>query len=218
MQFVRASDPSMGKEVLISLLSDTLKTNKVLYLISGGSNLDIEVDILDGIDAEVTKNLSLLFVDERYGPSNHPDSNYTQLINKGFNVKDATLVNILSDNSSPQDTLEIYKYFYNLYKDESDVIIAQLGIGKDGHIAGVLPASPGVNSSAIATYYESDPYKRITLTLEALKDIDKAFVFCFGEDKREALLNLVDGPLDKNSMPSVILRELADVIVYNDQV
>ena len=218
MQFVRASDPSMGQSVLISLLSDTLKTSKVLYLMSGGSNIDIEIEVLNGIDAELTANLSIFLCDERYGNSNHPDSNYTQLINKGFNVKDATFVNILSDNSSPIDTLQLYIDIYKQYRDQADVIIGQFGIGKDGHIAGVLPNSPAVNSTAIAEYYDYSPFNRITLTLETLKDVDKAFVFCYGEDKKDALINLNDGSQDKNSMPSIILRELADVIVYNDQV
>src|SRR5665213_954546 len=115
MQFVRADDPKMGQEVLISLLSDTLKTNKVLYLITGGSNADIEIEVLNGVTSEVTGNLFILLADERYGPSNHQDSNYTQLINKGFNVKDATFVNLLSDNQSPEETLQLYTDIYKYY-------------------------------------------------------------------------------------------------------
>lgn len=218
MQFVRADDPKMGQDVLISLLSDTLKTSKVLYLITGGSNADIEIEILNGVNSEVTENLFILLADERYGPSNHQDSNYTQLINKGFNVKNATFVNLLSDNLGPEETLQLYTDIYKYYKGEADVVIAQLGIGSDGHIAGVLPNSPGVNSSEIATYYESTPYQRLTLSLETLKDIDKAFVFCFGEDKKDALTKLEEGSLDKNTLPSIILKDLADVIVYNDQI
>jgi 6-phosphogluconolactonase/glucosamine-6-phosphate isomerase/deaminase len=208
----------MGKDVLIRLLSDTLKTSKVLYIVSGGSNIEIEIDILDGIDAEVTENLRIILSDERYGPSDHPESNYNQLINNGFNVKDATFVNLLGDNLSSEKTLEQYKDLYKDYKQQVDVVFGQLGIGSDGHIAGVLPASPGVSSKDVAVYYESDPYKRLTLTLETLKDIDKTIVFCFGENKKDALTKLSDGITDKDLLPSAILEELADVIVYNDQV
>lgn len=218
MQFVKASDPGMGQDLLISLLSDTLKTSKVLYLMSGGSNMDIEVAVMDGVDSEVTGNLTILLSDERYGPADHPDSNYTQLINKGLNVKNANFVNILGDNLGPKESLQLYKDIYRLYKEDADVVIAQFGIGSDGHIAGVLPDSPGVDSKELAVYYESDPFKRMTLTLHTLKDVDKAIVFCFGDNKKEALTKLSEGNTDTHALPSAILEELADVIVYNDQI
>lgn len=218
MQFINSSDPKMGQDVLISLINDSLKNSKVLYLLSGGSNIDIEVAVLDGIDSELSNNLTLMLADERYGPSNHQESNYTKLINKGLNVKNSAFINILSDDLSPEETTDLFSQIYSQYKEDADIIVAQLGIGNDGHIAGVLPDTEGVNSQAIAVYYETETLKRITLTLNTLKDIDKAIVFCFGDNKRDALRRLRDGEEDTNQLPSVILKELADVIVYNDQI
>jgi len=104
------------------------------------------------------------------------------------------------------------------FAQPGSLIIAQLGMGSDGHVAGILPHSPAAKPNEhVVVAYESDPYRRITLTFTALRQIDTAYLFAFGAEKLPAVTNLAMHELPLEEQPAQILRELSDVYVYNDQ-
>jgi 6-phosphogluconolactonase/glucosamine-6-phosphate isomerase/deaminase len=219
MKLIRSVNVSAGQEDLLSCLRENLSKGRVLYLLAGGSNIEIEIAILNSLDTKLTSNLKMLLADERYGPKGHKDSNYLKLMESGLDVKQADFPDILDANLGPEETANRFLLSYEDFKNEADLIVGQLGIGDDGHIAGVLPNTPGVKSDQTVVYYESSPYKRITLSLKALReDIDKTYIFCFGANKKPALTRLTSGEETLESLPCLILKEMADVTVYNDQV
>lgn len=185
---------------------------------SGGSNIEVEVSVLNRIDKQLTNNLSLMLADERYGQDGHDGSNYQKLKTLGLDPKNARFIDILENSPSADESLKIYQEEYGSLKEKANTIIGQLGIGVDGHIAGALPKSIGVDSDKTAIYYKAFDFPRITLTLKSLKDFDHTFVFCHGEDKREALEHLKNADISLKLSPSLILREMPDVKVYNDQI
>ncbi len=216
MQFIKHDNPKIGQDDLSRLINNSLIRSKVLWLISGGSNIPIEVNILNNINQRLINNLYILLVDERYGLEGHQNSNYQQLLAAGFKINKINFPNILEDSLPPLETLDRYLNIYNQFKEICDITIGQFGLGNDGHIAGVLPNSPAVYSNEQAIFYESEPYKRLTLTLDSIKNINQAYVFCFGKDKEHALKRLYQGTDPLEILPSIVLRKIPRVKVYND--
>ena len=217
IQFVKSNDSTNGEDELVDLLNSALQVGKVLWLLSGGSNIEIESRVSLRLEGGLTKDLAILLSDERYGPIGHSDSNYLQLTNAGFDPKQAYFPPVLNDQLDPESTLDSYQTIFSKLSQGAQVI-GQFGIGDDGHIAGILPDSPATTSKQLASYYETPTFKRVTLTFEGLKAVNIARVFCFGDSKRSALEQLKSGSGQLNLQPALILSQLEDVKVYNDQI
>lgn len=218
MRFIKSGNPDSGQDYLINKLNDLLKSQTVLWLISGGSNIPIEINILNSLNDNLTKKLNILLVDERYGPSGHKDSNYHQLASSGLNTKQAKFPDLLANDLSDIETLNLFKDTFLEFKRLSDFTVLQAGIGDDGHIAGILPFSPAINSVQPVCYYKAGGFNRLTLSLEAIKSSDLAVAFSFGQNKLRALKRLHRAHEPYESLPSLVLTEITESRVYNDQI
>ena len=220
MRFIHASGWEDGVADLTEQLVHELADEKrILWLVSGGSNIPASVEVMDSILPSLSAQLSIMPVDERFGPEGHADSNWASLFKAGFNAKRATLLPVLQKNKTFQQSVQHYKQLVKQAFATHDVIVAQLGIGPDGHIAGILPNSPASRETAeLVCGYQSEPYKRLTLTFPALMHITDAFVFAFGENKEQAIVNLRDKQLALTEQPAQILKDLDKVCIYNDHI
>jgi len=219
MQFIKTTDPELGSDSLYQRLTEHLeKGEKVLWLVSGGSNIQLSTAIMQRLSPSLTVNLSILLADERFGPAGHADSNATQLLQAGFSHKQATVLPVLVGVPSLSDSQTRYETTARQALSVADYVIGQFGIGADGHIAGILPNSPAVDSPDFVAAYQSDPYLRLTLTARALKRLSVAFVFAYGANKYEALERLRDSTVAYAEQPAQILKELAEAYIYNDQI
>jgi 6-phosphogluconolactonase/glucosamine-6-phosphate isomerase/deaminase len=218
MQFISSSDWNEGITALTRRIDKELANGKkVLWLVSGGSNIRASVEIMSRIAADLTSNLTVGLIDERYGPAGHDDSNWHQLEQAGFEPKHAAIQPVLIDLDAAQTALQ-YEQHIKQAVAESAIVIAQIGMGADGHVAGILPGSAAADEqTAWVKCYESSPHTRITLTFEALKEIDAAYVFAFGESKQLALSQLKNEDIPLTEQPAQILKQLPEVYVYTDQ-
>lgn len=207
-----------GGAPLLDRLTEELEDGKkVLWLVPGGSNIPLTVSVMGSIPDDLTNQLTIYLTDERYGEIDHPDSNSRQLREAGFDPKKARVVYVLARGLSLEETAEQYALSIAAAFEAADIVIAQMGMGPDGHICGILPGSPAVDSDKLIVGYPTETFTRITLTPEALKQyVDVAYVFAFGEGKKEALANLLTNkPLDEQ--PAQVLKSLPESYVYNDQ-
>jgi 6-phosphogluconolactonase/glucosamine-6-phosphate isomerase/deaminase len=172
--------------------------------------------VMDELPDHLTKQLTIIPIDERYGRTGHPNSNVQQLYDAGFKPKQATFFAPLN-NSSLEKTVKRYEQAVQAAYSKADLVIAQIGLGTDGHIAGILPESPALYEDTLVTAYEGPDYTRMTLTLAALRRISQAYLFVYGRDKRAALDRLCDGDIRISFQPAQVLRELKEVYIYNDQ-
>lgn len=219
MHFILTADWEEGITDLTQRLDRELSEGKrVLWLVSGGSNISASVQTMSNLQSELTANLSITLGDERYGEVGHADSNWAQLLQAGFDPAKATIYPVLQEDLSFEATVDRFNKLVNQAFAENDIVIAQLGIGADGHIAGILPESEAaLEDTALVKGYDGGNYKRVTLTFPALLKIQASYTFAYGEAKRQALTNLKEGRLDITAQPSQILRELPEAYVYNDQ-
>lgn len=219
MNFLRTSDWQAGIEHLTQKLHTLLVDNKVLWLIPGGSNISASVAIMDRLDDSLTSNLTTLLTDERYGLFGHPNSNATQLLTAGFKNKLSTNITVLTPaNLSLEETAKSYNQkAINAFKS-NDIVIGQFGIGTDGHIAGILPHSPATTSTNFVEGYNANEFIRLTLTFEALRQINIAYAFVFGDNKQIALDRLHDEEISTSDQPAQILKKIPEVYIFSDQI
>lgn len=202
-------------------LTDSLRKGKVLWLICGGSNIPLSAQAMDIVRAAVSAqelgNLTIGMTDERYGPLGHPDSNWKQLENIGFNPEGVTTIPILTGKSL-HETVEDYGRKLEVALRGDPRIIGQFGIGMDGHIAGMLPHSPAISNTGLVDGYEAKPFTRITITQPVFEKISTAYVFVFGGSKQAVLKRLMNENLPIEEMPCQILKQLPEAYFYTDQI
>ena len=189
---------------------------RVLWLVSGGSNIPLTVQVMNELPAKLTSQLTIIPIDERYGPVGHKDSNVQQLYDAGFEPKQATFVAPLANVSLDQTVIRYTQALENALNN-TDLVVAQIGMGTDGHIAGILPNSPALKAETLVTAYQGPDFMRLTMTLPSLRRINQAYLFAYGRPKRAALDRLCDGDYPIDDQPAQVLRDLREVYVYNDQ-
>jgi 6-phosphogluconolactonase/glucosamine-6-phosphate isomerase/deaminase len=219
MRFIRTAGWDEGVAAFAERLKTELESGKkVLWLTSGGSNIRASVQIMNQLPAELTAKLTVMPSDERYGEPGHANSNWAQLLNEGFGAKQAKLLPVLKPGQSFESARQDYEAMVEQAFGDCDFSIAQLGIGEDGHILGILPDSPAVEASGLVSAYEGGGYQRLTMTFQAFGRTDIVYAFAFGEGKLNALTNLKDQALPLSEQPAQFLKQMAEAYVYNDQV
>lgn len=218
MQLHKTTDATKGSTLLLNTIVKQLELGKsVLWLLPGGSNIPISVAVMNDIPAEFTERLTLALTDERYGNEGHSDSNWVQLREAGFDNKNATCISVLSNDTSLKEATYDYDEAMQKLLADNEAIIGQFGMGSDGHIAGILPHSPAVTTDSYVTAYETEIFTRITMSFKAITACDTAFLFAFGDDKRQALTNLLR-QFDLAEQPAQVLKQIPTSHVYNDQI
>jgi 6-phosphogluconolactonase/glucosamine-6-phosphate isomerase/deaminase len=222
INYIKASTPDVGIEEQSKKIAFLLTEQKrVLWLICGGSNLPIAVEVMNLVRQNVSlfdlEKLTIMQTDERYGPVGHTDSNWQQLLDLNFNMTGLKVHPILRNHSLVK-TVEEFSEEINTNFAKADVILAQFGMGADGHIAGILPHSLGVSSNTPACGYEGEPFVRISLSFSSLEKIHIAFAYVFGESKKRAVDDLVSKDLTLDDEPAQILKKIPEVHFYSDLV
>jgi 6-phosphogluconolactonase/glucosamine-6-phosphate isomerase/deaminase len=219
----QSKDSTQGAQELSErILSYLDQDKKVLWLVCGGSNVPISVEVLNILKSEldkdgkrhILKQLTVTLTDERYGSINHPDSNWRQLKEKGFDFDAVTVVPVLFGKSL-DETTKLFGVNLRDAWNNNDVRVGQFGIGEDGHIAGVLPRTIGVSSPGTVVSYDAGKYKRMTITLKTIAKLDCVYVFAYGESKKKALKSLHED-ITEEAQPAQVLKKVKEVVVYSD--
>jgi 6-phosphogluconolactonase/glucosamine-6-phosphate isomerase/deaminase len=194
---------------------------KILLLLSGGSNLKI----LDQIPKELldNKNITIYVLDERF--SSDPGlNNSLQIKEKGINI------NLTVPN--PEESLEVFASRFNdelrLWLDQNPVgeIISTLGMGPDGHMAGISPMPEDstrfeetFNQDKLAIGYVGNlsPAERVTVLPSFLARINLFITLITGEPKRAAFESFVNRNTKPNIHPIQLLHQfLGKTIIFTD--
>jgi 6-phosphogluconolactonase/glucosamine-6-phosphate isomerase/deaminase len=209
--------------VLTSYVHDS-----VLLLVSGGSAFEL----LDFIDLHsISDRVTLGVLDERFSIDPHIN-NFSQLRDTSF-FKRALEQKVCILDSSVRNSETHQEFVCRIEEmihtwcanNPKGHIIATMGMGADGHTAGLFPYI--YNNSEIDdnrfVYGHTLPIdvnqytERVTVTYSFLKTyVDHAFVYVSGDSKKEALKSLVapDGSIEQT--PCRVMREMKDVSLYTD--
>lgn len=193
IKILLVKDRIEGFDVAKKVLYKNVDDRTALFL-SGGStpkflyqNLAKEKKLIAGTAA---------LVDERYFQNSELKfTNEDMIRNTGLisylDSNDISFCGIL-ENKSLKETASGYdKVVQNLF-EKFPKIVAILGIGKDGHTAGLSPRNEKlkIKNEKFAEYFEDFPgelKERISLTFHAIYKMDMILVLVFGKEKKKAL-------------------------------
>lgn len=220
MQFLREDQGAATRAIAKRVCDELFAGKRVLWLTSGGSNIAVEVAIMQLLrthcDSKL-EGLAIMPMDERYGHPDHADSNVAALRAAGFDAGAATLVDVLMHDVPLDQTVSFYNDVAATALANASVIIGQFGLGADAHVAGILPGSPAAEADeATVAGYEWSDYTRMTLTPAALRQVQVGYVVAHGASKKVALNRLQKNKEDLPELPAKLLYEIPEVYVYND--
>jgi 6-phosphogluconolactonase/glucosamine-6-phosphate isomerase/deaminase len=220
MQFLRENQGAATQAIAARICDELFAGKRVLWLVSGGSNVNVEVTVMRMLRAHCVDRLSglaILPMDERYGVPGHADSNTQALRVAGFDPGEATWVDVLMHNVPFDQTIDFYNEVTLTATANAGVIIGQFGLGADAHTAGILPGSlAAVDDVATVAGYEWSDYTRLTLTPHALKKSTVGYVLAYGENKKQALERLRKNDEELAKLPAKLLYDIPEVYVYNE--
>lgn len=226
MKFYKVGSLDKLPQIIAKKLTEKLGLGqKVFWIVTGGSAIKIEAEASRLLKDQNLGNLSVILSDERYAEQGHKDSNWQQLVDAGFELPGANLLPVLTNQDRPITTEEFANNLENGF-NQSDYSIGIFGIGPDGHTAGILPGSPGIDSPDMAVSYADDEatpsviegiYRgkdRITMTAAAIARLDEIIVLAFG--KKPILFDKLEQAADIETMPAQALKQVNKLTVYND--
>jgi 6-phosphogluconolactonase/glucosamine-6-phosphate isomerase/deaminase len=188
---------------------------RVLWFITGGSSIKVQSKVASKIKTDTKGKLIITMTDERFGAPNHPDSNWFQLKELGFEIKNATILPFLIGKDMTITTKELREIIKKEI-NKADYKIGNFGIGIDGHTAGILPRSDAVYSSELVCAYDTPQFDRVTVTPKVIALLDEAIVFAIGESKWPILEKLEkEFPLEED--PSQILKKVPLLTIFTDK-
>jgi 6-phosphogluconolactonase/glucosamine-6-phosphate isomerase/deaminase len=186
---------------------------RVLWLLSGGSGAAIAVATSQRLVGVDLRNLSITMTDERYGPVDHADENWQQIINAGFVVPGATLYRPLI-GQSVADTVRCWDTWLTATLADADFSIGVFGIGSDGHTAGIKPHSSATTASGTIAAFSGDDFERLTITFPVIQRLDEIVIQASGDDKAVIINKLVTGHSALGDMPAQILTTAPASTLY----
>ncbi len=191
---------------------------KVLWLLSGGSNIPIEMDVLARLKHATHHNLTISMIDERFVPIDSPNSNWHALLDAGLSGEKARLEPpIINWELSLHDAATDWAERLQKVLGEVDAVVGQFGIGADGHTAGILPHTKGVHEDErLVVGYKGTDFERLTTTPVLFERLDLATVVAMGEAKRP-VLERMQSDVSAEDQPAQLLRAAKELIVYTDQ-
>jgi 6-phosphogluconolactonase len=153
----------------------------------------------------------LFWGDERYVPTNDPNSNYRMARESLFDHVPILAENVhrmptefIQPETAAQNYEKTLRDFWPASLPRFDLI--QLGMGPDGHILSLFPNSPLLQEEqrlvAVVRNSPKPPPTRLTLTLPVINHAAQIHFFVTGAEKVEALRSTIQGPRDWQKFPA----------------
>ena len=191
---------------------------KVLWLLSGGSNVSVEAAVYKFLEHATPEKLTISLTDERFVPMDSPNNTWHALLDAGLNGQKARLEPPVVDwNLSLEKAAQDWEGRLKAAMDSADVVVGEFGVGADGHTAGILPHTPGVRENeALVLGYKGSDFERLTTTPAVFRKVDLAVVVAIGKAKK-AVLKRMPTDISAEEQPAQLLLGAKELIVYTDQ-
>ena len=233
MDIHRLSDVEEVEEAAakkVAALLARYERQDVLLLSSGGSAMNI----LDSIDVSDARQMTIGVLDERYS-TDLAGNNFLQLQQTHF-YSTAVQQGVSVLESVPHTGEELQAFGHRIERQlrnwrlahKNGMIIATVGMGADGHIAGIFPypdvpemfqesfrAERWVHAySAVGKHTYED---RVTVTIPfLLQHVTHAIAVIHGKEKEEALVRALQEKGTVAETPARILQTMKDVTLFTD--
>lgn len=219
----------------ISAILEKQQDKDVLLMLSGGSAMAVYNSIKP---QWLSDHVTITMTDDRF--SHEMDINNSHLLqatdfyNESINADAYFISTEVWNEQSPEELADRFEYGLKQWRTEfpRGVVVAVLGMGEDGHTAGIIPGTSkiGGQQASFTNLFENpgkwvvgystlnnEYHERVTITLPFIrKYIDYAVAFISGEKKREAFDRLLSESGSLEATPIRILRELKNVEIFTN--
>jgi len=204
----------------------------LLFLVSGGSSLEVVQNISPEL---LGSHVTIGVLDERF--STDPSvNNYMQLQETRF-AEYATDAGVSWIGSVPREGESLGVCAARLdatlkgWREENPtgLVIALMGMGSDGHTAGIFPYPENEAEEYAALFEQSEWYighdvgdkheytLRMTVTNTFLKyEVDQALMYVSGDSKREMLAQVLDMYGARHEAPARIIHDMRNVTIVTN--
>ncbi len=201
-----------------------------MLLLSGGSALSVTNYVDEGLLGE---NLTIGMADERFTADPELNNFAALQATPFYELAQDKGSNFIGTLPRPGETLaQISRRFGNALdewrtKHPQGKIFAVLGMGADGHTAGIFPFQAQeaefsrlfLGHDRVVGYNNGGrkpPPERFTVTLSFFKLIDQAVVFISGQEKKPALEAVLKKTGKLNELPALGWQQIKSVGIFTD--
>ncbi len=182
--------------------------------LAGGSTPKTAYELLarDHTDEVDWSNVHVFYGDERSVPPEHEDSNYRMSKEALLDHVQVASVHRMQGELPPEQAAKSYEEeLREFFGDEDPPVmdLIMLGIGGDGHTASLFPNTPALKvTDRLATENPVEKLNtvRITLTAPTINAARTVTFLVAGEDKSEALQQILEGDGSPNTYPAKLVR------------
>lgn len=182
--------------------------------LAGGSTPKAAYELLarDHTDEVDWANVHVFYGDERSVPPEHEDSNYRMSKETLLDHVQVASIHRMQGELSPEQAAKAYEEeLREFFGDEDPPVmdLIMLGIGGDGHTASLFPGTPALDEMdrwAVENPVEKLETVRLTLTAPVLNAARAVNFLVAGEDKAEALREILEGRGDPHTYPAKLVR------------
>lgn len=225
MKIVRSTDPARDAALALSALLEQYAAEPILLLLSGGSALSF-LDLVS--QNNLSESVTIGVLDERF--DGRPTvNNFAQLTatkffgdacSRGCSCIDTSVQGqeSLADMAARYD--DAITLWLGEHGEEGKVIVT-LGLGVDGHTAGIFPGTVELletytsNMVPLEVSKEINEFtKRVTATPHFLRTVVAAGVaYVVGEDKCPVLTDLIANEIETEDFPALIWHQIPNLTV-----
>src|SRR5438552_2230960 len=189
--------------------------------LSGGSTPKVMYQLLADDDRYNYRipcdKVHLFWGDERFVPSDDPESNY-RMVNEALlsraPIPTENVHRVKTEIGSAADSAEAYsKELAFVFGDGPSTVprfdLVMLGMGPDGHTASLFPGSSAVNEAerlVVANWVEKFQTFRITITLPVINNAAEVMFIVGGAEKAEMVKRVLEDGKEGVALPSQLVQ------------
>lgn len=229
--FIMVNTPEKGLEIAKKIIYESSSPKTALFLSGGSTPKPLYHQLAKEADLKVG---AVAMVDERFGEPMHETSNERMIKETGFldylKYKDIRFYSVLEKDRDRAEVSKNYDETIRWLMYHFSKSIGILGMGADGHIAGIAPNRKDFNNPLFNREDEKlfiDSFndelgsfkQRITMTFLALSMLDQIILLAFGKEKKKGLKKAIeDGSIEEIPARFLIRKNIAaKTLVISDQ-
>lgn len=227
MEVITSQNPVVTAVTRLNEVLASYAARPILLMLSGGSALAI----LEHMDVTLLgPHVTVTTLDERFSTDSEIN-NFTQITTTDFYKKAAeqgtrSISTIIKDSETLLEAGKRFDTALHHWREShrDGVIVATMGVGAEGHTAGIFPHQPSLDPETtdwVVSYEvppEVNPHTtRITTTPSFLKtQVTQAICLITGEEKRDVLQSIQSADCAFVDMPACVMRDMSSVTVVTD--
>ncbi|MCP1300498.1 6-phosphogluconolactonase [Chryseobacterium sp. S0630] len=203
------------------------KNDRFVVALSGGSSPKAIFKLLATPEYKEQIEWSKVYffwVDERWVPLNDDKSNFRMTDEALLNqvpVDQNHIFPMYAEGITPEDYAKAYEQqIRTVLGDDGVFDFILLGMGDDGHTASLFPGEEVLNEKEkwVSAYYlKPQEMFRITLTAPIINNADHILAIAFGESKKHALNEVLNGEYNPSLYPMQLIEKKDGFQFFTDE-